>query len=122
MSKTVSLDPPEWKTLALTGVQQLGTFYSNIPDTLAPTPENLQQINAQLDRMRTFALAWHLSLRPPPAVIAKQQQRAAELHPVNVAQAPSDIPGDRRNKGGRPRGSKNKPKVRQVKNGVGVQT
>lgn len=118
MSKTVSLDPAEWKTLALTGVSQMHAFYSSIN---APTAQDLQTISAQLDRMRAFALAWHLSQHPAPTPSASPAQTVldAVVTAVTRPTMPSNIPAER-NKGGRPKGSKNKPKVRQVKNGVGV--
>lgn len=104
MSKTVQLDPAEWKALALANVGQMHAFYSGIE---APTMQDLQTISAHLDRMKAFAQAWHLSQRPQQPV----PQQTGHLAALNVDQlnqaVKSDIPGAKPiRKGGWPKGRK----------------
>lgn len=100
MTKAVQLDPAEWKALALTNVGQLHAFYSGIE---APSMQDLQTIGTHLDRMRSFAHAWHMSQRPQVQTPQQLQQE-----PKQVA-AVSDIPGEKpARKGGWPLGKKRK--------------
>lgn len=113
--KTMSLDPNEWRALVINNLVVLHQFITGsagkeFPNAPLNDAEGIWFQN-QLDRLKYQVSAWQASARPvEPQTIFKNTGAVTPSDPVTINGNGLIEPKKR----GRPKGSGNKPKKRQV--------
>lgn len=105
--QTIAPTADEFKTLAMTNVQQLMNFLSSIPPHVESgaagiTQVQLDLIDRQMNRCRTWLRSWSLTkIDVPPQSVQARPDETAKASETNGATR----------KGGWPKGKKRNPRV-----------
>lgn len=110
-SKTMSLDPQEWRALVISNIVLLHHFVTT--GTAAPNDKEGEWLMSQFDRLKFQVGAWQASSRPVepilthtiPMTTAIPSMPKPDVQTTNGSHAPK--------KRGRPKGSVNKDKKRR---------